>query len=147
MKRTSNPILARKEVRFASTVQVATFQNDDNPVVVTYNSGANGNYLSEKDRLKAGLTILRRSTRRVGVANNGTSNGKWETTLPPPQLLKEAAKADSFDEFPTSLMSVGKTNDNGNVSIFTSDNVTVHKEEDVPITCKSAPILVGVRDK
>ena len=101
LRRTSNNILARKGVRFAKTVQVATFQNDDNPVMVTYNSGADGNYLSEKDRLKAGMPILRRSTQRVGVANNGTSNGKWETALPLPQLSKEAVKADSFDEFPT----------------------------------------------
>ena len=115
--------------------------------MVTYDSGADGNYVSKKDSLKAGMPILRRSTRRVGVANNDTINGKWETTLPLPQLSKEAAKADSFDEFPTSLMSVGKTNDDGNVSIFTRDGVTVHKEEDVLITCKGAPILVGVQDE
>ena len=41
--------------------------------MVTYDSGADGNYLSEKDRLKAGMPILRRSPRRVGVANNGTN--------------------------------------------------------------------------
>ena len=115
--------------------------------MATYNPGANGNYLSEKDCLKTGMTILRRSTRRVGVTNNGTSNGKWETALPLPQLLKEAAKADSFDKFPTSLMSVGKTNDDGNVSIFTSDGVTVYKEEDMVITCKGTPILVRVHSE
>ena len=79
------------------------------------------------------------------MANNGTSNVKWETALPLPQLSKEAAKADSFNEFPTLLMSVDKTNDDGNVSIFTSNGVTVHTEEDVLIACKGAPILVGVR--
>ena len=52
-----------------------------------------------------------------------------------------------FDKFPTLLMSVGKTNDDGNVSIFASDSVTVHKEEDVLITCKGAPIVIGVRDE
>ena len=93
------------------------------------------------------MPILRRSTRQVGVANAGTSNDKWETTLPLPQVLKEAAKADSFDEFPTLLMSIGNTNKDGNVSIFIKEGVTVHKEEDVLITCKGTPILVGVRDK
>ena len=44
-------------------------------------------------------------------------------------------------------MSVGQVNDNGNISIFTSNGVTVHKEEDVLITCKGEPILVGVRDE
>ena len=58
MKQTSNTILARKGVRFASTVQVATFQNNDDPVMVTYNSGADRNYLSEKDCLKVGMSIL-----------------------------------------------------------------------------------------
>ena len=44
-------------------------------------------------------------------------------------------------------MSVGKTNDNGNVSIFTKDGVLVYKEDNVLITYKDAPFLVGVRDK
>ena len=43
-------------------------------------------------------------------------------------------------------MSVGQTSDDGTISIFTKDGVTVHKEEDVLITCKGEPILIGVRD-
>eukprot|EP00970_Alexandrium_tamarense_P007190 scaffold1267_cov128-Alexandrium_tamarense.AAC.2 len=43
-------------------------------------------------------------------------------------------------------MSVGKTADDGMVSIFTHDGVTVFKEDDVLITCKDKPILIGVRD-
>ena len=43
-------------------------------------------------------------------------------------------------------MSVGKTCDDGNIAIFTEDGVTVHNEQDVLITCKGKPILVGVRD-
>lgn len=43
-------------------------------------------------------------------------------------------------------MSVGKISDDGTLSIFTKDGVTVHREEDVLITCKGAPILIGVRD-
>ena len=113
--------------------------------MIIYDSGANGNYVSEEDRLKAGMPILRKSTKRVGVANAGTCQGKWETELPLPQLSKRAANADFFDKFPTSLMSVDKTNGNRNVSIFTKDGATtVHKEEEVLITCKGAPILIGV---
>ena len=64
-----------------------------------------------------------------------------------PQLSKRAANTDSFDEFPTSLMSVGKTNDRGNVLIFRKEGANVHKEEAVLITFKCAPILTGVRDE
>ncbi len=55
-------------------------------------------------------------------------------------------QADTFQEFPSSLMSVGKTADDGTVSVFTKEGVTVFKEEDVLITCKGEPILIGVRD-
>ena len=36
-------------------------------------------------------------------------------------------------------MSVGKTSDDGTISVLTKDGVTVHKEEDVLITCKGEP--------
>ena len=39
------------------------------------------------------------------------------------------------------------TADDGNVSILTKDGVTVYKEEDVLITCKRNPILIGKRDE
>jgi hypothetical protein len=55
-------------------------------------------------------------------------------------------QADTFQAFPTSLMSVGKTEDDGTVSVFTKVGVNVFKEEDVLITCKGEPILIGVRD-
>ncbi len=41
-------------------------------------------------------------------------------------------------------MSVGKTTNDGTISIFTKDGVTIHKEMDVLITCKGEPILIGV---
>jgi hypothetical protein len=44
-------------------------------------------------------------------------------------------------------MSIGKTADDGKISIFTKDGVTVHKETDVLITCKGEPILIGVRNE
>ena len=42
-------------------------------------------------------------------------------------------------------MSVGKTADNGNVSIFTKYGVTIHKEEDVLITFQKKLIIIGRR--
>ena len=85
--------------------------------------------------------------KKVGVANGGVYNGKYATSLPLPQLFSKAAKADTFEEFPTLLMSVGKTSDDGNVSIFTKDGVTIHKEEYVLITCQNRPILIGKIDE
>ncbi len=114
--------------------------------MVTYNSGADGHYVSEKDQRKAGLPILRTSTRKVGVANGGTSKAKYVTQLPFRQLSGQATQADTFQELPSSLMSVGKAADDGTVSVFTKEGVTVFKEEDVLITCKGEPILIGVRD-
>ena len=136
-----------QRVQFDTKNRVTTFIKDDVAAMITYDSGADGHYVSEDDRIKAKLPILRQSTKHVGVANGGTSAGKYVTQLPFKQLSNKAAKADSFQEFPTSLMSVGKTCDDGNLSIFTKDGVTVHKEHDVLITCKGAPILIGVRDE
>ena len=58
--------------------------------------------------------------------------------------MAKAAEADTFDEFKTSLMSVGKTADDGKISVFTKDDVKVYKEQDILITCKGAPILMLV---
>ena len=115
--------------------------------MVTYDSGADGHYLSEADRKTIRLPILRPSTKRVGVANGGSSQAKHVTALPFKQLSPKANQADTFEDFPHSLMSVGKTADDGTISIFTKDGVTVHKEKDVLITCQGEPILIGVRDE
>jgi hypothetical protein len=67
------------------------------------------------------------------------------------QLLKDlsakAKQADTFQDSPSSLMSVGKTADDGTISIFTKNGVSVHKETDVLITCKGKLKLIGVRDE
>ena len=136
-----------QRVRFATRNKTANFRSDDSATMITYDSGADGHYLSEADRKRARLPILRHSTKQVGVANGETSRGVNVTRLPFDQLSPQAATADTFQDFPTSLMSVGKTCDDGNISIFTGDGVTVHKEEDVLITCKGEPILIGVRDE
>ncbi len=114
---------------------------------MTYDSGANGHYISEKDHRKAGLPIIRKSTRWVGVANGGVSQAKFVTQLPFKDLSAQATQADTFQDFPSSLMSVGKTANDGTISIFTKDGVTVHKETDILITCKGEPIFIGVRDE
>eukprot|EP00804_Cyclotella_cryptica_P014311 CCRYP_019164-RA/>CCRYP_019164-RA protein AED:0.63 eAED:0.31 QI:0/0/0/0.75/1/1/4/0/681 len=62
----------------------------------------------QTDRLAAGLPILRASTRRVGAANGSTSTATYASQLPFPQLSPNAVRADSFADFPQSLMSVGE---------------------------------------
>ena len=89
---------------------------------------------------------MRISDNKVVVANGGACNGNYITSLTFPQLSSKAAEADTFEEFPTSLMIVGKTSDNGKVSIFTKDGFTIHKEEDVLITCQNNPIIISKID-
>ena len=95
--------------------------------MITYDSGADRNYLNEQDRSNLGLPILRIPDKKVGVSNGGDCNGKYVTSLPSPKLYSKTAEADTFKEFPTSLTSLGKTADNGNVSIFTKYGVNIHK--------------------
>ena len=123
-----------KRVRFSRKDSIATFTEESKAIMITYDSGADSNYISEQDRIIAGLPILRKSTKRVEVANGGTSNGKFVTSLPFAQLSKQAAEADTFTDFLSSLLSVGKTADDGNISFFTKEGVSVHKEEDVLIS-------------
>ena len=146
-KRAAKRLLTNeKQVTFgkSSIIHEATKAHN---VHLTYDSGADGHYLSEKDRKIAGLPILRTSTKKVGVANGDTCKATNVTQLPFKQLSKRAAKADTFNNFPTSLMSVGKTADDGTISIFTKTGVTVHKETDVLIRYKKSPILIGIRDE
>ena len=114
--------------------------------MITYDSKADGHYISKKDREAARLPILRPSTRCVMVANEEKNIGQHVTSLPFPLLSAKARLADTFKEFPPSLMSVGKTADDGKISIFTKDGVTVHDKKDVLIKCKHKPLFIGVRD-
>ena len=88
---------------------------------------------------------MRISYKKLGVVNGGACTGKCVTTLPFQKLSRKAAKADTFEEFPTSLMSVGKTIDNGNVPILTKDGVTVYKKDYVLIIFQRKPIIIGKR--
>eukprot|EP00956_Cyclotella_meneghiniana_P036454 scaffold125927_cov79-Cyclotella_meneghiniana.AAC.1 len=92
----------KTHVRFAKKAQMQEFNKNDEPIMASLDSGADNHYISEEDRKKLGLPILKKSSRRVGVANGGTSKG---------------------------------------------EGVSVHKEEDVLITVKNEPLLIGVRDE
>ena len=65
--------------------------------MITYDSGADNHYVSEVDRIKLKLPILRPSHKPVAVANGGTSKGKNVTRLPFPQLSAISAEADTFE--------------------------------------------------
>jgi hypothetical protein len=82
----------------------------------------------------------------VGVANAGTSEAQHVTRLPFHKLSALARQVDTFQDFLMLLMSMGKTSNNGTISVFTKTGVTVFKEEDVLITCKGKPILIGMQD-
>ena len=65
-----------KHVQFKRRPTITTFYNNDDAKMLTYDSGADGHYLSKKHRNKLGPPILRVSAKRVGVANGGACNGK-----------------------------------------------------------------------
>ncbi len=72
----------QKRVHFSNTRSVRIFHSDEKPTLITYDSGADGHYLSKKDRISAGLPILCISSNQVGVANGGSSHAKHITKLP-----------------------------------------------------------------
>eukprot|EP00804_Cyclotella_cryptica_P003621 CCRYP_002237-RA/>CCRYP_002237-RA protein AED:0.34 eAED:0.34 QI:0/-1/0/1/-1/1/1/0/435 len=136
-----------QHVHFALKTQVRHYDSQATTPLITFDSGADGHYHSETDRLIAGLPILRPSSRQVGVANGGTSKARYVSCLPFPQLSTNAALADSFDDFPQSLMSIGKTCDDSTIAIFTQAGVTIHKDTNVLITCRGKPLLIGARNE
>ena len=71
-----------KMVSFAMTRQVQIFQDKEITAMITYDSGADGHYLSECDSINVGVPILRPSTKRVGVANGSTSTARHISRLP-----------------------------------------------------------------
>jgi hypothetical protein len=112
--------------------------------MLTYDSGDSEHYISEHDQHKACLSVLRPSTWRVGVANVGTSTAKYLTQLPFYNLSAHLRQADTFQDFLTSLMSVGKTSDNCTVSVFMKESINIFREEDVLITCKGESVHIGI---
>jgi hypothetical protein len=59
--RTLKSINKAKHVRFNITNNIRVIKDPD-VVMITYESGADGTYLCERDRVKAGLPILRQSS-------------------------------------------------------------------------------------
>jgi hypothetical protein len=134
-----------EHVSFAKQNKVHLFDATSTPsIMLTYDSGANGHYISKQDQCNTGLPILRPSTQQVGVANGSTSNAKYITKPPFQKLSAQLKQADSFQDFSTSLMSMGKTSDYGTVLVFTKEGVNVFKDEDVLNICKGEPILIGI---
>ena len=82
------------------TNSITKFNTADIAAMITYESGADGHYISKADQKRAGLHILRPSQKSVGVANGGISKGKYVTKLPFKQLSSMAAQADTFQDFP-----------------------------------------------
>eukprot|EP00804_Cyclotella_cryptica_P006028 CCRYP_000265-RA/>CCRYP_000265-RA protein AED:0.41 eAED:0.41 QI:0/-1/0/1/-1/1/1/0/253 len=138
-----NNLSTDRHVHFASHTQIQHYDLQATTPLITFDSGADSHYLSKTDRLAARLPIPRPSSQQVGIANGSTSMTRYVSRLPFPQLSPNAAFADSFDDFPQSLMSIGKTCDDGTVAIFTQSGVTVHKDTDVLITCQGKPLLIG----
>ena len=68
LKRQFKRITKSKHVSFAKQHTMRQIDENITCVMVDYDSGADGNYISEEDRRKAGLPILRASPKTVGVA-------------------------------------------------------------------------------
>ena len=145
-KLAKSSVTQAKTVHFATTQTVRVFHNKEVAAMITYDSGADNHYLSKRDCKIAGLPILRQSHKRVGVANGGTSTARHVSRLSFQQLSARAASTDTFNNLPSSLMSMGKTSDDGTIFIFTKDGITVHKEQDMLITCKGESILISIHD-
>ncbi len=58
ISRTLKKISNNKHVRFAKNNEVHFFDNTETPIMIMYDSGANGHYISKKDHRKAGLPII-----------------------------------------------------------------------------------------
>ena len=90
-----------QQVRFRHKPTVARFHNKEYPIIITYDSGAENHHMSEADKIRLKLPILRPSHKYVAVANGSTSKGKYVTRLTFPQLPTTKAEADIFEEFPS----------------------------------------------
>ena len=52
-----------QHVQFKKNNKITTFYHDDTASMITYDSGADGHYISKRDRVNAKLPILRQSTK------------------------------------------------------------------------------------
>ncbi len=89
--RTIKKINKNKHVSFATHNKVHQYINNEQPIMVTYDSGADGHYISEKDRCKASLPILRTSTRNWGCQWRHKQSQIRNPTLIPTTLCSSNA--------------------------------------------------------
>jgi len=68
-------------IMFAGQAMVAIYNIKNSTVMVTYDSGADGQYIREADRKTAGLPILRILAKKVGMANGSTCKGQYVAAL------------------------------------------------------------------
>ena len=122
------------------------FKNKVTKVFATFDTGSDGNYITEKDRQKLQLPITGDSDKRVSVANGHVEQGKHETELPLEGLSPTAKTADSFESFHTTLISGSKVVDDGNTAILDQQGVRVFADKDVLILVQGKPIMIGTRD-
>ena len=75
--RTNSITFDAKHVQFRNRPSIATYHQHIEAKMLTYDSGVDGHYLSEKDRKQSGLMILRVSAKKVGVVNGCMYNGTY----------------------------------------------------------------------
>ncbi len=71
-----------KHVHFSLQHKVCTIKNN-NVVMMMYDSGADGHYISEQDQAKAGLPILCPSSKQIAVANHNKQRQECHPTSLP----------------------------------------------------------------
>eukprot|EP00984_Skeletonema_dohrnii_P011431 scaffold4568_cov78-Skeletonema_dohrnii-CCMP3373.AAC.1 len=122
-------------------------RDEANAVMASYDSAADAHYVAAKHQDELLLPILRLSTKMVTVANGQPEKGEYRTRLPIPNVPPEVAEADTFKNFQNTLISVGQMANAGCISIFHRKGVDVYKEEDILITVKGKPVMMGIRDE
>ena len=88
-----------QQVIFASKPTVIIFHKRDDVKTITYDLGADHHYMRKADRIGLGLPILKALKKPVGVANGGTSKGKYVTSITFPQFSNKATESDTFEKF------------------------------------------------
>ena len=97
-----------QRVWFDTENSVTQLHRDAIADMMTYESGADGNYIREADRKRSRLPILQKQNKQVGVSNGGINKGQYVTKLPFQHLSETAVQSDTFNEFSMSLMRIGK---------------------------------------
>ena len=123
------------------------FKKKATKVFATFDTGADGDFITENDLQKLQLPIKGDSDKQVSVANGHVEQGKHETELPFEGLSPTAKAADSFELFHTTLISSSNIVDDGNTAILNQKGVKVlFADKDVLILVQAKPIMIGTHD-